>query len=983
MSLIKDIKIAVIGYYFKNNLGDDYFLKMLKKILNIYIDKVDNLILNINYYNIEQLEHLHDLKFDYIIVGGGDIGDKYFLIPLNNYKCSNNNCIIIGVSVGFAYPDLIDKGYIDFFDYIVVRNSYDYNIIKNRFGDNYVLFLPDLVFLDINYDRRVLHATAPTMDAFNICTNLTSTTHAACGSVEAGAIHAAAGSTTIGLFLSQTIVNKSIINNVFNLLVNVISNDLPYKFIYVPFCINNVNNESDIGIYNKLFYKLISFFNYNDIINKFSVRNTNIDKIHEVMSMIDIGICYRYHSYILCIMHNIPFISLSNVPKVNKLLHDLKIKNTCAAGITSNEHSAAGITSNEHSAAGITSNEHSATHAACGSVEAGSINLLNEINFIIKHPSTHLKDICKAEQIKAQKYYSFFNELILENKIKKRLQYPFIKNNKKNIVNYILHIATQAVCSAASMASSLTSAAGSLTSAAGNLTSAAGTACSTTSTVTDGATTNSSIIAKKILYALDGFYNKSYYYGLEKKLKEKNINLLQDVKWLVCDCIKNCNVVFYYKHNYINTTLYKHFNMCYINQLNSNDVHRSGWNYVVSNMLYLQSTAPAALDKYSDTSITHTHSTTHAACGSVEAGTAPAALDKYSDTSITHTHSTAGDTILDFSIDRTFGWKLHEFRDMKIIPYKTSWIGFIHHTDLASYKYNITELFNEKLFLTSLAHCKGIFVLSNYLKNKVKNILTSKNIHVPVNSLVHPTEFVKNTFTIEKFLGNNNKYVIHIGTWMRDMSAIYLLEINSYLGVSKAILKGKYMENYFISSIDKLFIKCCVEEEDEKQCCSTASIGSGDTQCCSTASIGSGDTQCCGITSDSVENKFSQHIKNSIQENYNNVKILNYINNEDYDLLLSKNVVFIKLLDASAVNTVIECCVRNTPIIVNKHPAVVEILGDKYPLYYNTLREASYIISSTRRLYEGHLYLKLLNKDKLKIEHFIKDFINSEIYSKC
>jgi hypothetical protein len=30
----------------------------------------------------------------------------------------------------------------------------------------------------------------------------------------------------------------------------------------------------------------------------------------------------------------------------------------------------------------------------------------------------------------------------------------------------------------------------------------------------------------------------------------------------------------------------------------------------------------------------------------------------------------------------------------------------------------------------------------------------------------------------------------------------------------------------------------------------------------------------------------------------------------------------------------LECIVRNNPIIVNKNKAIVELLGEKYPLYY-------------------------------------------------
>ena len=58
---------------------------------------------------------------------------------------------------------------------------------------------------------------------------------------------------------------------------------------------------------------------------------------------------------------------------------------------------------------------------------------------------------------------------------------------------------------------------------------------------------------------------------------------------------------------------------------------------------------------------------------------------------------------------------------------------------------------------------------------------------------------------------------------------------------------------------------------------------------------------------------------------------------KEYDQLLEKNIVFIELIDASANNTILECIVRNTPIIVNKIEPVVEYLGDDYPLYFENL----------------------------------------------
>jgi len=88
---------------------------------------------------------------------------------------------------------------------------------------------------------------------------------------------------------------------------------------------------------------------------------------------------------------------------------------------------------------------------------------------------------------------------------------------------------------------------------------------------------------------------------------------------------------------------------------------------------------------------------------------------------------------------------------------------------------------------------------------------------------------------------------------------------------------------------------------------------------------------------------------------------------------LNYKLVFIKLIDASAVNTLIECIVRNTPIVINKLPAVVELLGDNYPLYYEELDYVKSLITM-KTIENAYNHLKNLDKNKYKIEYFINKF---------
>jgi hypothetical protein len=103
--------------------------------------------------------------------------------------------------------------------------------------------------------------------------------------------------------------------------------------------------------------------------------------------------------------------------------------------------------------------------------------------------------------------------------------------------------------------------------------------------------------------------------------------------------------------------------------------------------------------------------------------------------------------------------------------------------------------------------------------------------------------------------------------------------------------------------------------------------------------------------------------------------MMNYIDNNSYDKLLSENIVYINLVDASAVNTLIECIVRNTPILINKIPAIVELLGENYPLYYKNNIDVYNLLSDANNIKKAYYHIKKLPKDKYLINTFIKELI--------
>lgn len=113
-----------------------------------------------------------------------------------------------------------------------------------------------------------------------------------------------------------------------------------------------------------------------------------------------------------------------------------------------------------------------------------------------------------------------------------------------------------------------------------------------------------------------------------------------------------------------------------------------------------------------------------------------------------------------------------------------------------------------------------------------------------------------------------------------------------------------------------------------------------------------------------------------------NVAKIEHLDDCVYDELLASSVVFLNLYDSSANNAILECINRNTPILINKLPATIEYLGSGYPLFYGSLSEAESLIRSTDYIISAHEYLKKIDKNRFKIDTFVNDLANSELYEK-
>ena len=82
---------------------------------------------------------------------------------------------------------------------------------------------------------------------------------------------------------------------------------------------------------------------------------------------------------------------------------------------------------------------------------------------------------------------------------------------------------------------------------------------------------------------------------------------------------------------------------------------------------------------------------------------------------------------------------------------------------------------------------------------------------------------------------------------------------------------------------------------------------------------------------------------------------MDYVPNDVFDHLLATSVAVAGFFDCSAANGVLDCVARCTPLIVNRHPAIVEYLGADYPLFYDEHKEIPDLILKAD---DGNGYLR-------------------------
>jgi hypothetical protein len=297
-------------------------------------------------------------------------------------------------------------------------------------------------------------------------------------------------------------------------------------------------------------------------------------------------------------------------------------------------------------------------------------------------------------------------------------------------------------------------------------------------------------------------------------------------------------------------------------------------------------------------------------------------------------------------------------------------------------------LFNKPLFLASLYQCYALFTLSNDLTAFVEAQLKIYAPHVKVITFTHPVVDAPYKFRMSKFKRNENKMLVNIGAWMRNPFTIfYARDVNSMDGefLQRAVLIGKNMNDYIPPAGFKIAKSTGCITEDMHVFNRPDSHGPCRPECkhipkwvemliLSMMDIGiSVDYYDNRNNTLYILNENASHFNDNVQQAISEVKMIAELNNDDYDALLTKNIVFLDLIDAAAVNTIIECIIRTTPVVVNNIRGVRLLLGDEYPLYYNNVKEIPALMNM-KTIKLAHMYLKKINIDQYSMNTFMTKF---------
>lgn len=289
--------------------------------------------------------------------------------------------------------------------------------------------------------------------------------------------------------------------------------------------------------------------------------------------------------------------------------------------------------------------------------------------------------------------------------------------------------------------------------------------------------------------------------------------------------------------------------------------------------------------------------------------------------------------LFDGFIERTFLWQREDNRQSARIPYREPWLGVVHHPpDIPSWasiaRHRLQDLDEVPEWRTSLDACIGLYALTENLAEWVQG-----RWGISCEVVRYPALTPAKTFCYDQFVGGEHRTVATIGFWLRRYSTFMLLLAPGYSKIRPLLV-----EDPNSSGVEHIR---AYERDELKAAGLSNSLGG-------------------------------------------RVKIIPRLSNEDYDELLATSVIFLDLIAAAGVTTLVECLARGTPLLINSLPGVREYLGGDYPLYYGSIQEAESKLQDKAAIRAAHDHM-LANpiRELLKPQEFLNSIAASNGYGKA
>jgi hypothetical protein len=123
----------------------------------------------------------------------------------------------------------------------------------------------------------------------------------------------------------------------------------------------------------------------------------------------------------------------------------------------------------------------------------------------------------------------------------------------------------------------------------------------------------------------------------------------------------------------------------------------------------------------------------------------------------------------------------------------------------------------------------------------------------------------------------------------------------------------------------------------------------------------------------------NNYLNKYLSSTSHNINIKNcFLKNMDYIQNLITSIGFAYYNDVGASNSLLEHIVTHTPIVINKHPGVVEYIGKNYPLFYEDIQhDPDRYLLDKKHIMKCTNYLKEHSKlDIFTIEKFKQDLLS-------